>query len=63
MAESHESSVTARRPRSRRNDTALQRRIQRTVVCSLIYIVQGGLRRGGLTPALAPSMSVITEDV
>ena len=26
-------------------------------------IVQGGLRRGGLTPALAPRMPVITEDV
>ena len=25
--------------------------------------VQGGLRRGGLTPALAPGLRVITEDV
>ena len=25
--------------------------------------IQGGLRRGGLTPALAPRMPVITEDV
>ena len=25
--------------------------------------LQGGLRRGGLTPALAPRMPVIAEDV
>ena len=29
----------------------------------VLYSVQENLRRGGLTPALAPSMPVITEDV
>ena len=28
-----------------------------------IYYLQGGVRRGGLTPALAPHMLIITEDV
>ena len=27
------------------------------------YIKQGGLRRGGLTPALDPRMPVLTKDV
>ena len=27
------------------------------------YHIQGGLRRGGMTPALAPRMPTITEDV
>ena len=28
-----------------------------------IHNLQGGLRRGGLTPALSPRMAAITEDV
>ena len=28
-----------------------------------IYYLQGGVRRGGLTPALAPRMPVFPEDV
>ena len=34
--------------------------------CLLIYVynrIQGGIRRGGPTPALAPRMPAITEDV
>ena len=41
---------------------------QYTDLCDIIYlvlrsIIQGGFRRGGLTPALAPRMPLITEDV
>ena len=32
-------------------------------VVGLFYNVQGGLRRNGLRPALAPRMPVITEEV
>ena len=46
--------------KGKHGDWTSRRAIQAMYYCMLL---QGGLRRGGLTPALAPQMPVITEDV
>ena len=40
---------------------AVVRKLSR--IKKILYVIQGGLRRGGLTPALAPYIPEMTKDV